>query len=201
MIQTIITAIVTYIATSIDEIPILFMLYTKQSNRGKAKTITLSYFLGTFILINIGLLGSLGLGFIPEQWVMGLFGLVPLILGIKILIKGEDDAEEEEGIKKSIQKYKSLGIQVLAITIGLGADDLAVYIPLFTTLERWEINSMVLVFALSTAALCRISYKLTSINKLTEFIEKYERFIVGIIFSIIGIFIMFECGTFAYFLE
>jgi cadmium resistance transport/sequestration family protein len=199
MIQTIITAIVTYIATSIDEIPILFMLYTKQSNRGKAKTITLSYFLGTFILISIGLLGSLGLGFIPEQWMMGLFGLIPLILGIKILIKGEDG--EEEGVKKSIQKYKSLGIQVLAITIGLGADDLAVYIPLFTTLEGWEIISMVLVFALGTAVLCRISYKLTSINKLTEFIEKYERFIVGIIFTAIGIFIMLECGTFAHFLE
>ncbi len=199
MIQTIITAIVTYIATSIDEIPILFMLYTKQSNRGKAKTITLSYFLGTFILISIGLLGSLGLGFIPEQWIMGLFGLVPLALGIKILIKGEDDEEEEEGINKSIQRYKSLGIQVLAITIGLGTDDLAVYIPLFTTLEGWEIISMVLVFALGTAVLCRISYKLTSINKLTEFIEKYERFIVGIIFTVIGLFIMFECGTFAHF--
>ena len=165
MIQTIITAIVTYIATSIDEIPILFMLYTKQSNRGKAKTITLSYFLGTFILISIGLLGSLGLGFIPEQWIMGLFGLVPLALGIKILIKGEDDEEEEEGINKSIQRYKSLGIQVLAITIGLGTDDLAVYIPLFTTLEGWEIISMVLVFALGTAVLCRISYKLTSDRK------------------------------------
>lgn len=200
MFKTIITALVTYIATSVDEIPVLFMLYTKHSNISRAKTITISYFLGTFILIGIGLLGALGLGFIPNQWVMGLFGLVPLALGIKILIKGEDDEEEEEGVKKALQKYKSLWIQVLVITIGLGADDLSVYIPLFTTLKGGEILLMVFVFALGTIVLCGISYKLTSISKLTDFIEKYERFITGIVFSFIGIFIMYECGTLAHFL-
>lgn len=200
MFKVIITALATYLATSIDEIPILFMLYAKQSNKGRAKTITISYFLGTFILIGIGLLGALGLGVIPQQWVMGLFGLVPVFLGIKILIKGEDEEEEEEGIKKALQRYKSLWIQVLAITIGLGADDLSVYIPLFTTIKGGEILLMVLIFALCTAVLCVFSYKLTSINILDKFIEKYERFITGIIFTAIGIFIMYNNGTFAHFL-
>lgn len=198
MFKVIIMALATYVATSVDEIPVLFMLYAKQSNKGRAKTITISYFLGTFILIGIGLLGALGLGVIPQQWVMGLFGLVPVFLGIKILIKGED--EEEEGVKKALQRYKSLWVQVLAITIGLGADDLSVYIPLFTTIKGGEILLMVLIFAFGTVVLCGISYKLTSINKLTTFIEKYERFITGITFTSIGIFIMYESGTFAHFL-
>lgn len=198
MIKAIIAALSTYVATSIDEIPVLFMLYAKQSNKDRSKTITLSYFVGTFILIGIGLAGAFGLGFIPQQWVMGLFGLVPLFLGIKILIKGEN--EEEEGVIKSLQKYKSLWIQVLAITIGLGSDDLSVYIPLFTTIKGVEILLMVLIFALCTVVLCGISYKLTSINKLAEFIERYERLITGIIFTLIGLFIMYENGTFAHFL-
>ena len=199
MIQTILTALAVYIATSIDEIPILFMLYTRQSNRGKAKLITLAYFLGTFVLIGIGLLGSSGLGFIPEQWIIGLFGLVPLILGVKVLIKGEDD-EEKENAEKITQKYQSQMLQVLAVTIGLGADDLSVYVPLFTTMDGWNIFIMILVFAICTAVLCKISYKLTSICQLVEFMEKYERFIIGLIFTTIGIFIMFESGTITHFL-
>lgn len=198
MIQTILTALAVYIATSVDEIPILFMLYTRQSNRGNAKLITLAYFLGTFVLIGIGLLGSFGLSFIPEQWIIGLFGLVPLVLGIKVLIKGENDDEEEDA-ENITKKYQSLMLQVLAITIGLGADDLSVYVPLFTTVDGWNILIMILVFAISTALLCRISYKLTSIRQLVEFTEKYERFIIGIIFSVIGILIMYESGTVTHF--
>ena len=199
MIQTILTAFAVYIATSVDEIPILFMLYTRQNNHNRAKLITFVYFLGTFILVGIGLLGSFGLGFIPKQWIIGLFGLVPLILGIKILIKGEVD-DEEENPEKITEKYQSLILQVLAITIGLGADDLSVYVPLFTTMEGWDLFILILVFSISTAMLCRISYKLTSIRQLVEFTEKYERFITGCIFIAIGILILYENGTFTHFL-
>lgn len=88
MLKTIFIALITYVATSIDEIPVLFMLYTKKSNKGKEKTITSAYFIGTFILIAISLLGAFGIGLIPEKWI-----------------------------------------------IGLGADDLGVFIPLFATLS------------------------------------------------------------------
>ncbi len=119
--------------------------------------------------------------------------MVPFGLGIKILIRGEDN--EQEIVDKN-QKYKSIWIQVLAITIGLGADDIGVYIPLFTTLTGWEIMQMILVFGFGTALLCFISYQLTRIEKITSFIEKYERFIIGIIFVGIGMYVMYECGTF-----
>jgi cadmium resistance transport/sequestration family protein len=193
MIKTIIAALITYVATSIDEIPVLFMLYTKAGNRGKGKTITIFYFIGPFILIALGLLGALGLELIPAKWIVGFAGLVPLVMGIKILIKGED--EEEEKAVNSMKKFKTLGIQVLVITLLLGADDLGVYMPLFTTLTGWEIFQMLLVFVLGTAALCVTSYQLTRIDKLTNIIEKYERYIIGIIFVAIGIFVMMECGT------
>lgn len=198
MIKTIIAAIISYISTSVDEIPVLFMLYTKYRSKGSAKTITLSYYSGTFILTGVSLLGAMGIGFIPERWVIGFFGLVPLILGFKVLLKGDDDRDEEEGVEKAVQKYSSLAIQVLAITLGLGTDDLSVYIPLFTTIRDWQIVVMVFVFAIATGILCGISYKLTSIKKLTEFMERYERYIVGTLFTALGIYIMIDCGTFSH---
>lgn len=194
MIKTLITAVITYLATSIDEIPVLFMLYMSGSNKGKGKTITATYFLGTFVLVAVGLLGAFGLVLIPVKWAIGLIGLIPIIMGVKIFFDGDDD---EEKAMAAAQKFKNLLIRVLVITLALGADDLGVYIPLFTTLSSWEITQMILVFAIGTAILCLISYRLTHIEKLSDFIEDRERYIISIVFIVIGIYVMFECKTFS----
>lgn len=193
MVKTILTAVIIYLATSIDEIPVLFMLYSKSTNKGKGKSITGAYFAGTFLLVAVGLLCSYGLVQIPAKWIIGFIGLIPLAMGIKILIRGDDD--EEEAADRASRR-KSLWAQVLVITVALGADDLGVYIPLFTTLTLWQFFQMLIVFIIGTAVLCLISYRLTHIEKLTGFIEKQERYIVGIVFIAVGILVMAECGTF-----
>lgn len=192
MLKIIITAIITYLVTSIDEIPVLFMLYTKSSNRGKVKVITTAYFTGTFLLIAAGLLGAFGLVLIPVKWAVGMIGLLPLAMGIKILIKGDQD--EEEALAAGSRR-KTIWTQVLAITLALGADDLGVYIPLFTTISGWQVLMMLAVFAIGTGILCFISYRLTHIDTLTEFIEKRERIITGLVFIAIGILVLYEGGT------
>lgn len=195
MIKTIIIAMITYIATSIDEIPVLFMLYKREAQKGKAGTVTFSYFAGTFLITAMSILAAMGLAQIPEKWIIGLIGLIPLVMGIKILLTGEDDDEEEKAIG-SARKIKLYWLQVFIITIALGADDFGVYIPLFTTLTAMEILQMLCVFFAGTAAICFAGFQLTKIEEITRFIEKYERFICGIIFSGIGIFVIAECGTF-----
>ncbi len=90
MILTVLTMLLTYLATSIDEIPILFLFYTRAKRRGEERQITLSYYMGTFLLIGIGLLGARSLLLLPQRWMVGFIGLIPLILGIKILLQGEE---------------------------------------------------------------------------------------------------------------
>ncbi|MEL7626495.1 MAG: cadmium resistance transporter [Anaerolineaceae bacterium] len=197
MITTIFNSVFVYLATSIDEIPILFILYTKKSNQGKARTITGMYFLGTFILVTAGILGARGLGLFIPQHILGLLGLVPFVMGVQTLVKAEEDDELEEA-EEAMKKQTSLSLQILAITIGLGADDLAVYVPLFTTLVSTELIIMLIVFAIATGLLCFISYRMTSFKVLTGFIEKYERLIVGTIFIVVGFSIMNESGTFTW---
>lgn len=193
MIKTIITAVITYLATSIDEIPVLFMLYMDTHNKGKAKTITFAYYIGTFLLAAVGLLGAYGLILLPAKWAVGLIGLFPIVIGIKTWVSGDDD--EDEAIEKA-EKYNTLWLKVLVITFALGADDLGVYIPLFTTMNSRELLQILMVFAVSTAILCFVSYRLTGIDKLTTFLEKRERIIVSVIFIAIGIYVMAECRTF-----
>jgi cadmium resistance transport/sequestration family protein len=192
MIKTIIIAIITYLATSLDEIPVLFMLYRNTSNKGRGRTITLSYFIGTFFLVAIGLLGAFGLVLIPVKWAVGFIGFIPIIMGIKVFIDGDDD---EEKAMAATQKFKALWVKVFALTIALGADDFGVYVPLFTTLSSWEIVQMLFVFAVGTLLLCLISFRLTQIKPLNSFIENRERYIVSIVFIVIGAMVIYECGT------
>ena len=86
-VKLILTAVITYLATSIDEIPVLFMLYKKSDNKNKGKIITVAYVAGTFLLIATGFLGAYGLIQIPAQWMIGLVGLIPLAMGVRILVK------------------------------------------------------------------------------------------------------------------
>jgi cadmium resistance protein CadD (predicted permease) len=114
-------------------------------------------------------------------------------MGVKVLLTGDDDDEKAEALAV---RLKSVWVQVLIITLALGADDLGVYIPLFTTINAWELIQMLIVFVIGTAALCLTSYRLTRTTSLTSFIEKGERFIVGFVFIAIGILVMVECGSF-----
>ncbi|NRE63331.1 cadmium resistance transporter, partial [Enterococcus faecium] len=66
------------------------------------------------------------------------------------------------------------------------------YIPYFTSLAFSEIIIALIVFAISVAVLCYISYKLAKISFVSETLEKYERIIVPIMFIALGIFIMIE---------
>ena len=84
---------------------------------------------------------------------------------------------------------------VALITIASGGDNLGIYIPYFTSLSVSEIVIAIVVFALSIAVLCYISYRLAKISFVSETLEKYERIIVPIVFIGLGIFIMLENGT------
>lgn len=192
--KAIMTAIVTYLATSFDEIPVLFLMYSKAKKKREGKYITLGYFAGTFLLVGIGMLGAYGLLRIPMHWLVGLIGLIPLILGIKTLIK----VEEEEQVDSIASRFRFPGIQMLMITFAFGVDDLGVYLPLFTTFRIRDMISTLFVFAVGTGILCIISYRLLRVDRLAAFVEKKERYVVGIIFVLIGIYVLLECGTLAH---
>jgi cadmium resistance transport/sequestration family protein len=149
--------------------------------------------LGTFLLVLIGLLGAWGLVLIPLKWVIGLIGLIPIIMGIKIFFDDDDD-DEEKAVAAS-KKYNKLWLLVLIITLVMGVDDLGVYIPLFTTLGGFDILQMLIVFAIGTLILCLISYRLTKIDILKRFIESKEKFIIGFVFIAIGVMVLLECET------
>lgn len=197
MIVTAFTAAAVYVATGIDYLVILILLFS-QIKQGQEKHIWIGQYVGTIIIIGASLLVALGVAnFIPQQWMIGLLGLLPLYLGIKIWVKGEEDEDEGNILSLfSSGRFNQLFITVTFIVLASSADDFSIYIPYFTTLNMMEIIVAIIVFLIMVGVLCLISYRLASLDFVSDKIEKYERWIVPIVFIGLGIYIMFENGTF-----
>src|SRR5699024_8766817 len=89
-----------------------------------------------------------------------------------------------------------LYLTVAFIVLASSADDFSIYIPYFTALDTVGNLIAILVFLSMVGVLCYVSYRLASLDFVSEKMEKYERWIVPIVFIGLGIYIMYENGTF-----
>ncbi|CKG42265.1 TPA: CadD family cadmium resistance transporter [Streptococcus pneumoniae] len=200
--QTIISAIGVYISTSIDYLIILIILFAQLSQNKQKWHIYVGQYLGTGLLVGASLVAAYVVNFVPEEWMVGLLGLIPIYLGIRFAIVGEDTEEEEEEIIERLEQSKAnqLFWTVTLLTIASGGDNLGIYIPYFASLDWSQTLVALLVFVIGIIIFCEISRVLSSIPLIFETIEKYERIIVPLVFILLGLYIMYENGTIETFL-
>ncbi|MEN2181057.1 CadD family cadmium resistance transporter [Streptococcus pneumoniae] len=200
--QTIISAIGVYISTSIDYLIILIILFAQLSQNKQKWHIYAGQYLGTGLLVGASLVAAYVVNFVPEEWMVGLLGLIPIYLGIRFAIVGEDAEEEEEEIIERLEQSKAnqLFWTVTLLTIASGGDNLGIYIPYFASLDWSQTLVALLVFVIGIIIFCEINRVLSSIPLIFETIEKYERIIVPLVFILLGLYIMYENGTIETFL-
>ncbi|HGR4644688.1 TPA: CadD family cadmium resistance transporter [Streptococcus pneumoniae] len=200
--QTVISAIGVYISTSIDYLIILIILFAQLSQNKQKWHIYAGQYLGTGLLVGASLVAAYVVNFVPEEWMVGLLGLIPIYLGIRFAIVGEDAEEEEEEIIQRLEQSKAnqLFWTVTLLTIASGGDNLGIYIPYFASLDWSQTLVALLVFVIGIIIFCEISRVLSSIPLIFETIEKYERIIVPLVFILLGLYIMYENGTIETFL-
>lgn len=201
--QTIISAIGVYISTSIDYLIILIILFAQLSQDKQKWYIYAGQYLGTGLLVGASLVAAYVVNFVPEAWMVGLLGLIPIYLGIRFAIVGEGEEEEEEEIIERLEQSKAnqLFWTVTLLTIASGGDNLGIYIPYFASLDWSQTLVALLVFAIGIIIFCELSRVLSSIPLISETIEKYERIIVPLVFILLGLYIMYESGTIETFLN
>ena len=100
MLQTIFSAIAVYISTSIDYLFILLIIFSQSQTKKGIRQIYLGQYLGTGILVAVSLFAAYVLNFIPQDWIIGLLGLIPIYLGIRVAMGSEEEAEEDEVVEK-----------------------------------------------------------------------------------------------------
>lgn len=203
--QTIISAIGVYISTSIDYLIVLIILFAQLSQNKQKWHIYAGQYLGTGLLVGVSLVAAYVVNFVPEAWMVGLLGLIPIYLGIRFAIVGEGEEgeeEEEETIERLEQsKANQLFWTVTLLTIASGGDNLGIYIPYFASLDWAQTLVALLVFAIGVIIFCKLSQVLSSIPLISETIEKYKRIIVPLVFIPLGLYIMYESGTIETFLN
>ncbi|MDU1534405.1 MAG: CadD family cadmium resistance transporter [Neisseria sp.] len=196
MFSTVITAAVLYIATAVDLLVILLIFFARANTRKEYRDIYIGQYLGSVILILVSLFLAFVLHYVPEKWVLGLLGLIPIYLGIKVAIY--DDCEGEKRAKKELDEKglsKLVGIVALVTVASCGADNIGLFVPYFVTLDLVDLLVTLLVFLILIFVLVYTAQRLANISGIGEIVEKFSRWIMAVIYIGLGLFIIIENNT------
>lgn len=256
MIGTIITSIISFISTNIDNIFVMMLLYAQVNKKSKKKYIAIGQYIALAILVAISILGAFGLNSIPQKYI-GLLGILPIALGVNEWIKYkkekhisnttservniqaiylEDrnetiDIQEADIINKTntinipkvktelkntptdltkkyinphhiLSKTKSIiadiinpeVLSVIVVAVANGADNIGVYIPVFTGYSTIQLIITIIIFILMMAIWCLLGSTITNFPKITSMIQKNKNIAVPIIFIGLGIYIFIKSG-------
>lgn len=196
MIQNVVTSIILYSGTAVDLLIILMLFFAKRKSRKDIINICLGQFLGSVSLILLSLLFAFVLDYIPSKEILGLLGLIPIFLGLKVLLLGDSDGEAiaKEGLRKD---NKNLIFLVAMITFAsCGADNIGVFVPYFTTLNLANLIVALLTFLVMIYLLVFSAQKLAQVPSVGETLEKYSRWFVAVVYLGLGIYILIGNNSF-----
>lgn len=196
MIQNVVTSIILYSGTAVDLLIILMLFFAKRKSRKDIINIYLGQFLGSVSLILLSLLFAFVLNYIPSKEILGLLGLIPIFLGLKVLLLGDSDGEAiaKDGLRKD---NKNLIFLVAMITFAsCGADNIGVFVPYFTTLNLANLIVTLLTFLVMIYLLVFSAQKLAQVPSVGETLEKYSRWFIAVVYLGLGIYILIENNIF-----
>ncbi|MBE9006490.1 cadmium resistance transporter [Fortiea sp. LEGE XX443] len=192
LITTLLVGISAFIATNIDDIVILLLLFSQINSVFRYRHIIAGQYLGFTVLIIASLPGLFGGLVIPPNWI-GLLGLIPIIMGINSLINREENENPEiEIITTEYQDANTTSLfnaqtySVAAITIANGSDNISVYIPLFASSNTVNFIIIVVVFFILIGIWCYLAYKFTYQTKIALILSQYSNYILPFVLIILG---------------
>ncbi|HEP2550598.1 TPA: CadD family cadmium resistance transporter, partial [Streptococcus pyogenes] len=192
----VVTSIILYSGTAVDLLIILMLFFAKRKSRKDIINIYLGQFLGSVSLIFLSLLFAFVLNYIPSKEILGLLGLIPIFLGLKVLLLGDSDGEAiaKDGLRKD---NKNLIFLVAMITFAsCGADNIGVFVPYFTTLNLANLIVTLLTFLVMIYLLVFSAQKLAQVPSVGETLEKYSRWFIAVVYLGLGMYILIENNSF-----
>jgi cadmium resistance transport/sequestration family protein len=212
ILPVLLVAISSFIATNIDDIIVLVLLFSQANNRYsrfRLQHIIAGQYIGFTALILLSLPGLFGSFILPQAWI-GLLGLVPIVMGVKQLLNQEEEEEQIQLVSDvstqpknqkvptslmsnfvSIQTYK-----VAAIRLANGGDNIGIYVPLFASGNLLHFGTTLSVFYFLVGVWCVIAYWLTRHPALAKLIARYGQKVVPFVLIGLGIFILIDSETY-----
>ncbi|MFT8324496.1 cadmium resistance transporter [Oenococcus sicerae] len=189
------TAFLSYMGTTSDYFFVLLAIFANHTTVSSHRRIFIGELIGNAILIFFSLLLACVLKFVPDEWLLGLLGIFPILIGIKGLVVKESEAEKI----KSSDTHLIRDVVVLTLTT-CGADNLAIYIPLFANMNFFYLPAVLIMFLLLLSLVSLMALKITAISAVSQILNRYEGLFQLIIYSILGLYILLEAGTISHLL-
>jgi len=191
-ITTLLVGISAFIATNIDDIVILLLLFSQINSSFRCRHIIAGQYLGFTLLVIASLPGLFGGLIISPNWI-GLLGLIPIAMGISSLINQEEDEIQEFTVETTeypetntasifnVQTYS-----VAVITIANESDNISVYIPLFASSNLNNFLIIIVSFFVLIAVWCYLAYRFASQAKNLNILNQNFSYILPFVLIILG---------------
>lgn len=189
MLEVVFKALISFISTNMDDIFVLMILYAQVSSKKGWIRIIAGQYLGTYLLTGMSILGAFGTHQLPSKYI-GLLGIIPIFLGVRTWITYKRSAKEETDSTQENASISVLGVTLFTITNG--ADNIGVYIPVFSRYSMTELVLTSLVFGVMIALWCLIGFKLANYPFIKNKIQKYQHIIVPSVLIALGLLIILE---------
>lgn len=189
MLKTVIMALVAFVFTNIDDLLLNTLFFSEVKSRRKRFGVVIGKYLGSFILVLLGILGAFGVGFFEEKY-LAILGIIPITLGFISFFKREKDGEEPDG-KRERRAFGTVA-RVALVTLSDGADNIGIYIPLFAGFEIWQFAVVIIIFLVMVSVFCLLGMLISSLPRLERLITKHKRFIIPITYILIGVYVILK---------
>lgn len=186
-------AVIAFFSTNIDNIFLLLIFFADRKFR--VRDIVVGQYISATALYGLSVLCSLTALVIPRVYI-GMLGLVPIVIGArKLYLRYVKDKEVP------LPKHFNTGshghiLSVAAVTMAVGSDNIAVYVPLFTTRSSYETAVIGLVFAAMTAVWCFLAHWMVKHPALGPPMRHYGNRVVPFVLIGLGMLLLFQAGSF-----
>ncbi|MEU4482000.1 cadmium resistance transporter [Micromonospora sp. NPDC023966] len=177
-----------FAATNLDDIVVLTVFFVAARGTGRPRPwqIVAGQYAGIGGLVAVAVVVAAGLLVVPDPWT-GLLGLLPIALGVRALLaRGDDD--EPPAVVGSL-------LGVAGVTVANGADNIAVYVPVFRSLDPATGLVWLLVFAALVAVWCAVAALLGSHPRVVSLVGRTGHWLVPAVFIVLGVVILTTSGV------
>ncbi|MCC5639237.1 cadmium resistance transporter [Nostoc sp. CHAB 5844] len=205
-----IEGIIAFTATNIDDIMILLLLFSQVDVNFRRRHIILGQYIGFAAIIIASLPGFFGGLVVRREWI-GLLGILPIAIGLMQLLNREQETIEIQEVTTEFKQHSPVNsllslilsilhpqtYKVAAVTIANGGDNISIYIPLFAGQNLASLGVILSVFFLMVGVWCAVAYLLSQHTTIAYLLSRYGKVIVPFVLIGLGLFIMYERGTFS----
>lgn len=190
VIAAVLASVAVFAVTNLDDLVVLAVLFRMAARGGppSSSQVVAGQYLGIGTLVAVSALAAAGLVAVDER-VVGLLGLVPLGLGVRGLWQaGRDDEEQDPVVVRGVR-----GVALL--TCANGADNVGVYLPWFRQQGVEGTATFVAVAAVLVGLWCVVGVWLAGRRPVEALLDRWGRWLVPVLFVVLGVVILVEAGT------